>query len=480
MFNMRKITLLIAGIFILSSLQAQNLVSITPIDTSSAAFLNFFAMGRAQYDVVTYKVVYNTVEADGTTPTTASGALCLPLTSCDSVGLLNYSHGTVLRRNDVPSRNNLESTIGKVSASAGYAVTMPDYLGLGDNPGIHPYLHANSQATSAIDLMRAAREFITDSISAISLSGQVLLTGYSQGGHAAMGTAKYIQDNNLFSEFDLTAIAPASGPYNLAGSQSTVFVDDLPYSNPGYVVYLLLGMNRAYGNIFNDVSEILKSPYDTLIPPFFNGNFDMDTVNSLLPARISLYLEDTVLQNFVSDTVGQTHPIWQALNLNSNHDWTPQFPVRMYYCTADEQVSFQNALDAEAAMLANGVSDVKAINRGALNHGGCVSPSVAAIADYFDSVSVSCTSGIGLVEKLLANETIKVFPNPADQYLQLEGLSQQSIVFSIYDLRGQLQMKASLREGERLSIAHLPLGIYIYRAELAGRVLQAGRIMVDR
>jgi hypothetical protein len=115
------------------------LVSVTPLDTTSKIYINFFANGRAQFDVANYKVVYNTVDTDGS-PAIASGLLCIPLANCNNLGLVSYAHGTVLRRNDVPSRNNFESTIGKVFASTGYIATMPDYLGLGDNPGIHPYL----------------------------------------------------------------------------------------------------------------------------------------------------------------------------------------------------------------------------------------------------------------------------------------------------------------------------------------------------
>jgi len=457
--------LLISG----SALLAQPyFVSATPLDTTSKIFINFFANGLAQYDVANYKIIYNTVDTDGS-PTTASGLLSIPLSNCSSLGLVSYDHGTVLRREDVPSRNNFESTIGKVFASTGYIATMPDYLGLGDNPGIHPYMHAESQATATIDLIRAAREYLAASMPNINLNGEVSLTGYSQGGHAAMGTAKYIQDNNLFGEFNVIAAAPASGPYNLAGSQSDVFVQDLPYSNPGYVVYLLLGMERAYGNIYTHPSDILKAPYDTLIPPFFNGNFDMDTVNQLLPANISGYLQDSVLQAFIADTVNQQHPIWQALNKNSNYDWTPTMPIRMYYCTADEQVNYQNALDAETAMLANGALNVQARFRGNLTHGGCVTPSIAAASIFFDSLSTSCSTVVGLMENALAE--MSVYPNPSNGKLYFAvGAEVEQLTILVFNSNGQMMLSKQQPAREALDISYLPKAMYFIEVQAQGSV----------
>jgi len=457
--------LLISG----SALLAQPyFVSATPLDTTSKIFINFFANGLAQYDVANYKIIYNTVDTDGS-PTTASGLLSIPLSNCSSLGLVSYDHGTVLRREDVPSRNNFESTIGKVFASTGYIATMPDYLGLGDNPGIHPYMHAESQATATIDLIRAAREYLAASMPNINLNGEVSLTGYSQGGHAAMGTAKYIQDNNLFGEFNVIAAAPASGPYNLAGSQSDVFVQDLPYSNPGYVVYLLLGMERAYGNIYTHPSDILKAPYDTLIPPFFNGNFDMDTVNQLLPANISGYLQDSVLQAFIADTVNQQHPIWQALNKNSNYDWTPTMPIRMYYCTADEQVNYQNALDAETAMLANGALNVQARFRGNLTHGGCVTPSIAAASIFFDSLSTSCSTVVGLMENALAE--MSVYPNPSNGKLYFAvGAEVEQLTILVFNSNGQMMLSKQQPAREALDISSLPKAMYFIEVQTQGSV----------
>ncbi|MGB0176718.1 MAG: alpha/beta hydrolase family protein, partial [Owenweeksia sp.] len=317
---------------------SQKLVSVQYLSTTNSGQLKFL-FPDAQFDVAAYKVVYNTVDIDGT-PTVASGALMIPINNnCDQFPLISYNHGTVLLKEDVPSRDNTEAIIPKLMASLGKIAVCPDYLGLGDNPGLHPYLHAESEATASIDLMRAVREYVRDSLT-ISLNGEVFITGYSQGGHAAMATAKYIQDNNLTAEFNVLAVGPASGPYNLSGTQSQLLLSNAPYSNPGYVCYLLFGLNRVYGDLYTSYSDILKAPYDQIIPPYFNGTYPMDSVNAKLPAKLSDFIQDTVLANFSSASGTKNHPLWQALIKNDNYDWTPAMPMELYYCTQDEQVAF--------------------------------------------------------------------------------------------------------------------------------------------
>lgn len=476
---MKKIySLLALSLLSAFAMSAQTLVSARPIDTSTAIFLNFFANGRAKYDVVTFKITYNTTDVDGSS-TVASGAFSVPIQSaCDSFGLVAYDHGTVLEKDNVPSRNNFESNLGKVIASTGYVAAMPDYLGLGDNAGLHPYIHAETQATATVDIMRAVREYAAANPGdSIRLNGEVMLTGYSQGGHAAMATAQYIQNNSLEGEFNVIAAAPASGPYDLAGFQSEVFIQDQPYSNPGYVVYLLMGMNRVYGNIYQNVEEILKAPYDSIIPPYFNGQYPMDSVNSKLPAKISGYLEDTVLANFVNDTVNQNHPIWQMLNANTNYDWRPNMPMRLFYCTNDEQVDYRNALRAEAAMTARGAS-VKAINKGALNHGGCVAPSITGALNFFDSATTSCNRQaipVSLLEE--DRQPFAVYPNPAQDWVRLESEAEDVYEVRIFGPTGRLIYRRQASGSLDLATADWPAGVYLVTVN-DRRSLQSFQLLV--
>jgi hypothetical protein len=202
---MKKLLLICLLATITFSSNAQTVVSVEHLGSYSRATLIATFFGVAfDNGVEEYKVIYNTSDIDGN-PTIASGAMYIPW-GCSNFPMGVYQHGTVFDAESVPSRG--QEQIGLALAGFGYATVAPDYLGLGDNPSnIHPYLHAESQATVAADLIRAARTYIADSMG-LAHNGELFITGYSQGGHAAMGFHKYIEDNNLLGEFNVVASAP--------------------------------------------------------------------------------------------------------------------------------------------------------------------------------------------------------------------------------------------------------------------------------
>ncbi|MDZ7846562.1 MAG: alpha/beta fold hydrolase [Owenweeksia sp.] len=394
-----------------------------------------------------------------------SGALMIPrYTACDSLPLAVYEHGTVLKKNEVPSRDGLEAFTVKVFASAGAIAVAPDYLGLGDNPGLHPYLHGNTEATATLDLIRAVREFLHDSTQ-IEVNSEIFVTGYSQGGHAAMATLKYVSENGLQGEFNIIGAGPASGPYHLSGSQKDVLLSGRAYSNPAYVVYLLLGMNRVYGNIFQNYSDLFKPPYDSQLPPLFTGSNGLGPINALLPDTLRGFIRDSVLDNFASDSVQKRHPIWQALLANDNHDWKPTFPVELYYCTQDEQVTFLNALAAETAMQARG-ANVNALSQGPLDHGACFLPSMQASLKLFLSLSNHCNS-IGLPS--MGKRGFSVFPNPASDELHFEGAAEVQQIEIIGPTGNEVYQGTIPHEGH-LNVKRWPRGIYLLNVRTANGV----------
>jgi hypothetical protein len=135
----------------------------------------------------------------------------------------------------------------------------------------------------------------------------------------------------------------------------------------------------------------------------------------------------------------------------------------MYYCTADEQVFFENSLLAESTMLANGATDIKAINRGNLDHGGCVTPALEAAAIYFDSLKVLCgapTSVEELSEQLING--FEVYPNPVMETVSFTGEDTPETV-QFYTLSGQL-MGTYIPQNKGVNISWFPAGVYIMKA----------------
>jgi hypothetical protein len=423
---------------------------------SSSIAIDFVSPLPANYNVDYYKIIYNTIDPQGE-PTIASGALAVPVSNeCNIFPMFSYCHGTVLRQNDVPSAQNFESTILLAASSAGFITVAPDYIGLGEDEGIHPYVHGESQATATIDLIRAVREYFETQD--FGDNGEVFITGYSQGGHASMATLKYAEENGLNEELGIVAGAPLSGPYNMSGTQTELLLSDEPYSNPGYVIYLLISYNFVYGNLFEDLGDVVQSPYDELVAPYFDGaqdQFNMGVVNALLPNNLSDLLQDSTLTNFENNL---NHPLRMALADNDNYDWLPQVPLRIYYCDADEQVNFQNSLDAEIAMNQNGAEDVSAINIApGEDHGGCVIPAISATYAFFDSLATPCSSTLAVSYQ--EDFPLKVFPNPVSHSFRVEAPIQTGVL-TLHDLQGKMILQENLLN-RNYDISQLPAGVYI-------------------
>ena len=440
---------------------SQYFVSCVYLGISSSNVLSGATGLSLDYDVKMYKLTYNTVDTDSL-PIIATGAFFIPTnTTCTDFPFAVYNHGTTLRKNDVPSNNNPEAIIGKVFSAGGYFVCMPDYIGMGDSPGFHPYVHAKSEATASVDMIRAAREYL--STTNFVDNNELFLTGYSQGGHACMATTKFIKDENLQSEFNIIASAPCSGPYDLSGIMADTIISPTPYSNPGYIVYLLASYQLAYGNIFNSWSDVLYPPYDTIVPPFFSGNnttLDMGLLNSLIPNQMSLLIRDTCLNNFINDSINKNHPWWRALIDNDNYDWLPLKPLRMYYCTADEQIAYTNALNAESTMNNNGALDVQAMNMGNNDHGGCILPALSSAFNWFQNLRTPCNISSSINRNLISYD---VYPNPFTNELNVQ--FAEKVNLSVYTMDGKLLINKDDVQNIELVTSNWSKGIYIIKAK---------------
>lgn len=374
------------------NVNSQFLVSADYVTSLTQAELDVLMFITPEFGIDVYKLTYNTTDVNGN-PIIATGLLSIPDSDdCYGFPFSVYMHGTTLNKLNVPSQNNSESTIARFIGGLGYYSCAPDYIGMGDSPGLHPYLHAETEATAGVDMVRAAREYIATQ--GLVDNEEVFITGYSQGGHAAMAMHKYIEDNALLSEFNVIASAPGSGPYNLSGSTIDDILSGNPYSNPGYLVYVMSSYELAYGNIYNTYSDVLQSPYDGVVVPYFDGNnttLDMTSLNNQLTPVVTDLLDPTFYTAVETD---MSHPLRVALEANDNHDWAPIRPIRMHYCDADEQVAFQNTEVAQANFVANGSTSTEAVLFTGLNHANCFLPSMLGAMNYFASLKSDCTVGI--------------------------------------------------------------------------------------
>lgn len=352
---MKKILLVL---FALSSYctQAQFINQLTLVHTYTPEEINqvFVSQGLPSgiipvtYAAKAYKMVYNTFDGDSN-PTIASGLVIVPVGAPCKVGIISYQHGTVVRKNQVPSNFRGEWFIALAAATRGYIGLMPDYLGMGEGPGLHPYQHAHTEATATIDLIRATKE-MADTAGA-PVNDQLFLLGYSQGGHATMATHQLIQEQ-LDDVMHVTASAPMSGAYDMSGIMSDVMTSDDPYPAPFYLPYLFFGFNEVY-HVFNSPSDIMVSPYDTVLPPLFNGMYDGGDIDAEMPNVPKLIMRQDQLDSFINYPNNYFRVL---LRENDTYNWTPTSPINMYFCRGDRQVNYRNSIVAYHKFLDNGTA----------------------------------------------------------------------------------------------------------------------------
>jgi pimeloyl-ACP methyl ester carboxylesterase len=364
------------------------LLSVTLSNTLSTLLLsNIFGFAgipvTPQYNVREYKIDYETITPLGA-PTTASGALLLPENTGQALPLVSYQHGTITQTNQAPSSMNLNSevTIGIAFATTGYAAAVPDYLGLGDSPGLHPYHHARSEATACIDLLRAVKTFCATN--GFPLTNQLFLCGYSQGGHATMALLRELEAYHT-NEFTVTACAPMAGAYDLSGVTTTNFLSGNPQPNPYYFLYLLAAYQDVY-HFAPTLADLLDSTsnYDKTLPPLLDGNTAGSQINQAIPLDPVLILKPEYLAAFRANP---RHPLRLALEDNDLYRWVPHAPMRMYHCAADQDVIIANSEVALASFHSLGATQVELIDPAPTqDHGGCVEPSLFQAKAWFDSL----------------------------------------------------------------------------------------------
>ena len=342
------------------------IISAKRMQTWSSFIINLFLAleginVRVNNEVEAWKIEYETVDSWGS-KILASGSVFLPkLSKNKKLPLLFYQHGTILVKTDAPS-NNLEfetvlsglneSLLGVIAAGNGYFTIMADYLGMGSGTGFHPYIHARSQATAAIDLSIAA---ISKFNNLIINKEESFLLGYSQGGHAAMALHREIETYHS-GFFKIKASAFGAGPYDLDGVMVNDLLSGRPHPNPYYFGYILKSYFETYDFPYS-LNDILRSPYNNL-ESVIDGKNSSEFVNQYLPSIFVDVLKTDFLDEFKKDI---NHPLRLVLAQNNVLNWKPKSPIRLYHGTKDLNVLYENALVAKRKLEANGADEIQII-----------------------------------------------------------------------------------------------------------------------
>src|SRR4051812_40024384 len=244
--------------------------------------------GRVRRGITAYRLRYVTVGVDGA-PTTASTLLVLPH-GRGRLPTVAYEHGTLVRRADAPSQglDSLASSAAVLYGAAGFATVAPDYLGLGSGPGRQAYLHAASEAGASIDALRAAETFARRR--GRRPDTRVLVTGFSQGGHAAMALGQALQ-RRAAPRLRLRALAPISGVFDLQRAEVPAILDGrMDGRLSAYNVSALLTSWQPIYHLYGSLDDVIAPDYAERLRPLFDGRPSDPQLLQAMPTRVSALL----------------------------------------------------------------------------------------------------------------------------------------------------------------------------------------------
>ncbi len=185
-----------------------------------------------------------------------------------------------MHREDVPSRNNERNLIylAAFASCTGYLLVMPDYLGYGESSvKLHPYVQADSLATTNINLIRAAKK-MAESMH-YPLNNKLYLAGYSEGGFTTNVTYEKLLSD--YPDIPVTAVASGSAPYDW--EETLRFITE----NPGpratlYLAFFMYSM-QTYHHYWDSLDAVFRAPYNTLVPALMDGSHQVQEVLAALP-----------------------------------------------------------------------------------------------------------------------------------------------------------------------------------------------------
>lgn len=266
--------------------------------------------------------------------TQSSGALMVPTGGAGCSGprpMVVYAHGTntyqALNIADVTDTTNTEGVlIAAMFAAQGYIVVAPNYAGYDISTlGYHPFLNAVQQSGEMMHILKAARTALPTTLSnATRDSGQLFLTGYSEGGYVAMATQRAMQAAGT----TVTAAAPLSGPYALEAFGDALFFGDVNLGSTVFAPLLVSSYQHAYGTLYATTTDIFSPTYapgiDTLLPSvtaidalFANGKlpetalFDSTTPVVNIAGQAGLSAALTAALAVPSDPTNPETPLFQ-------------------------------------------------------------------------------------------------------------------------------------------------------------------------
>lgn len=244
-------------------------------------------------------VKYGSVDGNGNN-VVASAALMVPTGCTGPFPIVVHAHGT-----NIEKRYNLADfadsgnpaykeaqTLASIYAANGYIVVAPNYVGYdASSASYHPFLVADQQSKDMYYALLAANSALPTLIANTATNGKVFVSGYSQGGHVALATQKFLKtDSTAVAKLAslnlaLKAAAPMSGPYALQSFADQIVGGAVDAGSTRFMPMLVTAYQKKYTGINSSTSSVYSSAYANGIESYFPGPLSYDAVatNNVVP-----------------------------------------------------------------------------------------------------------------------------------------------------------------------------------------------------
>jgi len=315
------------------------------------------------YGYKAYKIPYETTDEEGNR-VGVSGLMVVPQGMPEVVSnVLGYSlvsddHGTIFSNSEAPTEIAKETFAPDgssvlLTSLGGFVTLQPDYIGFGDSSDhYHPFVLKRSLANATVDFIVAARAFAEQN--AIKLNGQLFLTGYSEGGYAAMATLQKIEEEE---SLEVAMAAPMAGPYAFDAMAMGVLSAE-SVSVPSFMAEIGYAYAKAYGQ---EIDTVVNEPYASKLDGLFDGTKVRSEIDAALTTKTTgedgLFNPTFVNEFFTNDTY------WfkEAAQENDVYNWVPQTAVRLVHCEGDSVIPYAITQLTESTMQEMGATNVVAV-----------------------------------------------------------------------------------------------------------------------
>lgn len=205
-----------------------------------------------------YRILYSTTDQHDA-PAVSTAAVFVPRTPAPPGGypVIAWAHGTVGLGDDcTPSalpRIPRDDEYLSHWLNEGYVIVASDYAGLG-TPGLMSYLNSVTTAHGVIDSVIAAHRMD------IALSPKWAIVGQSQGGGAAVASARWATEFSAGSGLDYRGVVATGTPANIQKFVAQAGPElQLPELGPvanAYTAYIIAALREARPDL--DVNRVLS------------------------------------------------------------------------------------------------------------------------------------------------------------------------------------------------------------------------------